>query len=118
MQIPEALEIVRALADGIDPNTGEIFPEGTPYQHPQVIRALMTALQALEQRRNDKGYDPLPMRAGKAWDKAEDEQLVRDFEAGVTLVQLAKRHERTRGSIRSRLEKLGKIPPFGNLPIK
>ena len=118
MQIPEALEIVRALADGIDPNTGEIFPEGTPYQHPQVIRALMTAVQALEQRRNDKGYDHLPMRAGKAWDKAEDEQLVRDFEAGVALVQLAKRHERTRGSIRSRLEKLGKIPPLGNLPIK
>lgn len=118
MQISEALAIIQALADGVDPNTGEIFPEGTPYQHPQVIRALMTAVQALEQRRNDKGHDHLPLRAGKAWDKVEDEQLVRDFEAGVTLVQLAKRHERTRGSIRSRLEKLGKIPPSGNLPNK
>lgn len=115
MQISKALEIIEALADGIDPNTGEIFPEGTPYQHPQVIRALMTAVQALEQRRSNSHP---PERAGNAWDKGEDQQLVRDFDAGVTLLELAKRHERTRGSIRSRLEKLGKIPPSRHSPLK
>jgi hypothetical protein len=118
MQISKALEIVRALADGIDPNTGETFPEGTPYQHPQVIRALMTAVQALDQQLTDQSHIHSPVRAGKPWDRAEDEQLARDFEAGATVVQLAKRHERTLGSIRSRIEKLVTSAHSGQLPAK
>jgi len=48
MELPEALKIVRDLADGIDPHTGEVFPTDGPYQHPQVVRALYTVLRHLE----------------------------------------------------------------------
>jgi len=44
----KALEIIHTLANGIDPYTGEEFSLDSPYQHPQTVRALFTALRALE----------------------------------------------------------------------
>lgn len=35
-----SLEILQALADGVDPVSGEMFPPDSPYQQPEVIRAL------------------------------------------------------------------------------
>ena len=31
----EAVEIIKALADGVDPFTGEVFPPESPYQNVQ-----------------------------------------------------------------------------------
>lgn len=117
MQTSEALKIIQALADGADPNTGEIFPENSPYQHPQVVRALLTAVKALgRQDRTERRSRRLPKKAGQPWDDAEDKQLLQGFDARTTITQLARRHERTEGSIRARLEKLGKIQPSGQYP--
>ncbi len=30
----QALQIVRALADGVDPESGEVYPPSSPYQKP------------------------------------------------------------------------------------
>ena len=35
------------------------------------------------------------------------------FDAGATIPDMARKHARTQGSIRLRLEKLGKLPPSG-----
>jgi len=119
MQTSEALKIIQALADGADPNTGEVFPEDSPYQHPQIVRALLTAARALErQERTDRRKRRLPSKAGKPWDNAEDNQLVQGFDAGITIAHLARRHERTEGSIRARLEKLGKIQPHEQYQVR
>lgn len=48
MEVSNAIQIVQALADGVDPHTGEAFPDNSPYQHPQTVRALFTAVKALE----------------------------------------------------------------------
>lgn len=48
VDVLKTVEILRALANGIDPHTGEEFPAESPYQHPQTVRALFTALRALE----------------------------------------------------------------------
>ena len=40
MQKDKVLEILTALSDGVDPSTGELFPDGSPYQHPDKVRAL------------------------------------------------------------------------------
>jgi hypothetical protein len=48
MDVNEALVIVRDSADGLDPFAGEVFPAGSPYQHPRVVRALYTVLQHLD----------------------------------------------------------------------
>jgi hypothetical protein len=47
METDRATEILRLLGEGIDPFTGEIFPQNSPYQHPDTVRALFKAIDAL-----------------------------------------------------------------------
>lgn len=49
MKHADAIRILRDLANGIDPYTGQDLPHDAVYQHPQTIRALFRAVQALEQ---------------------------------------------------------------------
>lgn len=110
MQTMEALKILQALADGANPNTGEILSSGSLYQDPQVVRALMTAVHVMErQQERERRIRFLPANTGKAWDKTEQEQLCRDFDAGTSIKELASRHARTQFAIQSRLVKLGRI---------
>ena len=111
MDAETALSIVQPLADGVDPISGEIIaPEG-PLNHPQVVRALNAAITSLEQtRERELRRSRLPANAGASWDDSQDESLARDFDAGLSLGELAKRQERTRTSIRARLLKLGRAP--------
>ncbi len=51
----------------------------------------------------------LPAQAGKAWDSAEEEILIREFESDETLSMIARAHGRTAGAIKVRLVRLGKI---------
>jgi hypothetical protein len=114
MQTSEALRIVRALADGVDPTTGEVLEGDTPFQNPQIVRALFTAVDALERLvKTENRARRLPENAGSPWNEQEDEELSRDFDAGMSVADLAKKHKRTEGSIRTRLERLGKFH-FGN----
>src|SRR5262249_61243769 len=48
--------------------------------------------------------------AGKPWTPAEEATLVRAFEAGAKISQLARQHGRTRQAIQGRLYRLGKVP--------
>ena len=48
MELEKAKHIVRLLADGIDPTTGEMFPDGSPYNDPVVIRALFTVIESVK----------------------------------------------------------------------
>lgn len=106
----EAIRIIEALANGADPITGELLPESSPYNNPQVIRALFQALQALE-RLNERGkrQSTLPPKAGKPWTDEEDRLLSEAFDGGASLKDLAPKHGRTEGAIAARLVKLGKV---------
>lgn len=108
-----ALEIVESLAKGIDPATGEILSEHGPFNDPKVIRALFEAANALRTV-TDAGLQspdksPKPSNAGHAWPPEEDVRLLADFDAGVTPKELALKHGRTTGAIKSRLVKHGRI---------
>ena len=48
MKEQKALEIVMKLADGLDPESGESLPKDSPYNNPDVIRALFMAVLALK----------------------------------------------------------------------
>jgi hypothetical protein len=48
MEIQEALRIMRALADGINPETGEALMADAVYQDAPVVRAFHRAMSALE----------------------------------------------------------------------
>lgn len=79
---------------------------------PNVVRALFIAAKALERmERTERRANTLPEHAGKAWDAAEEQQLCEEFDSGKTVAEIARIHQRTRGAIQSRLERLGKAPP-------
>ena len=112
MQLQNALPIVRALADGVNPATGEAFSDDCPYAEPRTLRALFSAVELMEREvEREKRRERLPANFGKPWTALEDRDLESAFEAGVAMPELARKHARTQGSIRLRLEKLGKIEP-------
>ena len=111
MEEDKALEIIRALAEGSDPYTGEVFGGESPYQNAQTVRALFTAIDALEAAaRRKKRKRNLPERTGKPWDNDESKLLIKEFDDGGTIDEIAREHKRTPGAIRSQLMKLGKLP--------
>ena len=119
MEEARALTIVTALASGVNPLTGELFAADSPYQSPDVIRALYIAMRALEApgRRRTRGQGAASSNAGKPWSDDEDRQLLSAFDNGQPLAELAHAHGRTRGGIQARLIRHGRLAPDGDRPI-
>ena len=110
MDNQQALAVISALSEGIDPETGELLPAESSFNKPQVIRALFSAKTCIQQAINaEKRRAERPENAGKPWNEAEDGQLASRFDSGQSVEQLAKSHGRTRGAITARLIHLGKI---------
>lgn len=112
MDHQEALRIIKLLADGIDPHTGEVLPESSPYQHPDTVRALYKAAQALEKAPGSSSGKRRSVleNAGNPWTAVEEEALLEGFNGGLSIRALAEKHQRTKVAIRSRLKKLGRLP--------
>ena len=110
MQLDAALPIVRALADGVNPITGEAYPEQSPYAEPRTLRALYSAVDLMQKEvEREKRRERLPANFGKPWSQEEDIAAIQEYDAGMPIAEMARRHLRTQSSIRLRLEKLGKI---------
>jgi hypothetical protein len=110
MDQAQALVLVRALANGVDPETGEVFPSESAYQRPQIVRALYEAAAALERiERFERRRAQMPAKTGEPWSEEEDRKLLAAFDAGRALQELAAAHERTMGAVRARLLKYGRI---------
>jgi len=109
MEIQEAIKVIRALADGVHPETREFLKEDAVCRNPQVVMALNRALAALvtqEQRQLKK-----PVSAGQYWSRAEDKQVCEELRKGMSFDEIAATHNRSVPSIIVRLVKLGKIAP-------
>ena len=50
MEIKCAAELLRGLADGVDPMTGRPLPDESVYNRPEIIRALHCVLRELQER--------------------------------------------------------------------
>lgn len=110
MEHAHALQILHALANGVDPASGEAFPPGSPYQRAETVRALFAAAQALERAaRFARHRGAVAAKAGQPWSEEEDRRLLAAFDAGGTIAELAAAHERTQTGIRARLAKHGRI---------
>ena len=119
MDLSTALINVEALANGIDPCTGEVFEANSIYNQPEVIRSLFTLITLVkrsgkvkktkEQKQQENLSRGLPKNAGMPWTDNERSELVEQFNAGGQLHQLAELHERTQGSIIAELKKQGLI---------
>ena len=110
MDQAQALAVVRSLANGVDPGSGEVFPPESAYQRPQIVRALYEAASALEQQeRYQRRKAQLPQKTGEPWSEDEDRKLLAAFDAGSPLAELATAHQRTQTGIRARLVKYGRL---------
>lgn len=116
MDETRALSIVSALANGVNPQTGEVFPADSPFQSAEITRALYVAVRALQAQPARRRSD-VPANAGKPWSDSEDAELLKAFDRGASLAGLAQAHARTVTGIQARLEKHGRVPPQnGNRP--
>ncbi len=105
MDIMRAKELLSALADGIDPFTGECLPQDHLCNQPEMIRALHEILNALSFSKKKKQS----RNAGEPWTEIEENKLEDEFDSGMAISAIAKEHGRSQGAIESRLVRLGKM---------
>ncbi|MFN0038669.1 MAG: hypothetical protein ACKVP2_04070 [Burkholderiales bacterium] len=134
MEAARSVEILKSLADGIDPGSGKPFAADNAYQHPDTLRALFVAIRTLEQHspqvpsqqvaapekpRSDKPGKPAPGKAGQPWSEEEDARLSTAYDSGRSIEELAQTHQRSKWAIEARLARMGKIPaPPSRFPAR
>lgn len=67
-----------------------------------LIEAIKTS-----QKTRSKPLSPLPARAGARWTDEETDDLVRGFEAGNSVAELARKHARSAWAVESQLVRIG-----------
>ena len=121
MELNQNRNIVKTLAQGVDPTTGEVFPPESPYNNPEVIRALYSMLEfvkqarkprmSLEERRQHNLELGRPGNCGLPWTE-DDRALVKSgFLDGVTIEKLAARIERSSAAIVAEVIRQDLVPP-------
>lgn len=118
MEIMKAIDVVSQLANGINPTTGEIFSEDSPYNNPEVIRALYAVLNELKNPKKNINLSVAgkqaknlengkPRNAGLPWTESIRAEAATLFKQGKSTKELANHFERTEGAIISELEHQG-----------
>jgi hypothetical protein len=125
METAKTLAVLKALADGIDPATGEHYPAGSAYQHPDTVRALFSAIGMLGNAAPPASPKPgtagkaAPENSGRPWSEEDDARLGKAYDAGKSIEELAGMHKRSKWAIEARLVRLGKIPePPSRFPAR
>src|SRR5438270_10618006 len=71
--------------------------------NPAVVEAIGVATTVL------RSAPAHPAAAGVRWTPEEDERLCSEFDAGTSVAEIARIHDRTRGAVTARLVKVGRI---------
>jgi hypothetical protein len=118
MELRESRNIVKTLAQGVHPITGEVFPPESPYNDPKVIRALFSILElakkprkSVEERRRENRELGRPTNAGLPWSENDRTHIAEEFRGGKTIEELANALERSRGAIHAELIRQGLVEP-------
>lgn len=101
------LELTKALLDGVDPWSGELFEEDHFINCPTMKKILSIAQEAM--KKQIKSQINKPSNANAAWPSEEEELLSERYNSGMSVKQIAELHGRSIGAIRSRLKRLGLI---------
>jgi len=119
MNQENVVSILEGLANGVDPVTGEILPATSPYNHPEVIRALFHALnlipktkkskKTIEEKQQENLEKGLPKNYGLPWEDSEIQKVIEAYQTDVKIDVIAREHSRKPSSIVSLLKKHGAI---------
>jgi len=106
-------QVLQSLVQGLDPETGQELRGDTVLNRVDVVRALLTALGALESiNARMLRRAQLPESVGKSWSSDEEWSLTEEYQKqGMSISDIAIKHGRTMRAIETRLEKLGLIKP-------
>lgn len=106
MDICTAAEVLRALLEGIDPETGEVLPEGHLVFEDTAQQALALAVEVLLSQNpagqrlvNKSGH----LNAGRPWTKEDLAELRRLYESGVSIDEIARLTQRRVRGVRLQL---------------
>lgn len=103
-------DVLVSLSQGRFPGSPVELPRESVIHHPDVFRALLVGISALDVRENKAiRRSQLPPKVGTAWTGEEEERLRREFAVKTPLGTMAKTHGRTPNAIEARLQKLGLI---------
>jgi hypothetical protein len=121
MEIRKAQKFVEILAQGVDPTTGEAFAADSPYNEPQIIRALFTVHEfvrrarkppmSADERRQENVELGRPRNYGLPWTDEARAQVATAFQEGKPIAELAATFERTQGAIQAELIRQGLVEP-------
>lgn len=123
MDIDSSIKTLQKLANGADPITGEVLPEASPYNHPDVIRAIFSVIDAVknppkkgkqvkktvQEKQAENLESGLPVNAGLPWSDDERSELHQDFAANMPIQDLAAKFGRSQGAISVELKKQGLV---------
>lgn len=109
MDINRAKEIIEALAEGIDPTTGEVLPNDNVCNKGEVVRAFYSVLDTLN-KKHKKGASE---NAGKPWTIEDEELLKKLYISNASQSEICKTLGRTANGIGARLVRLGLIENRG-----
>ncbi len=102
--------VLTTLIQGCDPQSGEPLPGECVIHRPDVLRAMLAGLGALEQTAaRAQRRAQLPENVGQSWTSDEEKELIVAFKSGDSPAAIAQKHGRTLRAIEARLEKLGLI---------
>ncbi|MGE0582517.1 MAG: hypothetical protein AB7P31_10380 [Steroidobacteraceae bacterium] len=108
MSTQSPVEVLNALAKGVDPVSGENIGAAAVWQQAIVADALRAGAAALEERA-PHARAPNAANVGQPWTPQEEHDLLTAFGAGTPLPDIASRHQRSLTAIEARLERLGKL---------
>lgn len=115
MKRETALTILETLLDGADPVTGEVLPEGHVCLEPNVMRALHTAVVALQmpETENDAQTSAYPLtkrgrlNAGRVWTEADNQKLIQLYLDGKSMEDICRLLQRRARGVNNQLRYLG-----------
>ena len=113
MEREDLIRILSAWRDGVDPSTGTPLASDHPAQRTDFLRVVCAAVDALGAIASSGRAN-----AGRPWSPSEDGLLTQAHQAGMTIAELARAHERTPGAITARLVKLGLIDMPAGLRLR
>lgn len=115
--------MLRALANGINPETGEILPSGSVANKPEAIRTLFTLAEELaaepekqkksrlspEERQQKNIAEGRPAKSHFPWTEEERHLLEESYGQNNSVEALSTQFERSTRAVAIQLEKMGLI---------
>ena len=112
MDFEKASELLRKLANGVNPQTAEPLPQESPYNTPEIVRALFVACEHLpkrkkssEQKQQENLQKGLPRNSGLPWLDEARTAVANLYRAGASIEKIASSQDRSRLAIVAELKR-------------